>query len=139
MPGGVYTEFLVRGEDTGGAFTLLRDHPPGGWQMPLHRHLEESETIHVVRGVFEFVVAGTRGTYGPGETVQIPARAPHSGSLAADGPGERLLVFSPAGMERLFERIGVARADDSIDMPRALAMAREHGWRFGGEPDGASG
>lgn len=135
LPGGVYTEFLVSGDQTDDAFTLLRDHPPAGWRMPLHRHLGESETIHVVRGVFEFAVDGSPRTYGPGDTVHIPARAPHSGALLADAPGERLLVFSPGGMDRLFERIGVAGPADPIDPARALALAREHGWRFGEEPD----
>ncbi len=60
MPGGVRTEIQLTGEDTGGAFCLLVDHPPAGWSLPPHRHHQEAETIHIVEGDFEMEIDGAR-------------------------------------------------------------------------------
>ncbi|MBS1891542.1 MAG: hypothetical protein JST59_09620 [Actinobacteria bacterium] len=36
MPGGVRTEIHLTGDETGGAFCLLVDHPHAGWSLPPH-------------------------------------------------------------------------------------------------------
>ncbi len=51
MPGGVRTEIQLDAERTDGALCLLIDEPPAGWSLPAHRHLGESETIHVLAGI----------------------------------------------------------------------------------------
>jgi len=105
-------------EDTGGAFCLLEDHPPEGWSLPPHQHLNESETVYVVEGEFESVVDGEPRTLRAGDTVHIPAGVVHSGG----GHGRRLLVFAPGGVERFFTE-GAAGGD-------LLALAERYGWRF---------
>jgi hypothetical protein len=50
MPGGVRTEIHLTGDDTGGAFCLLVDHPRAGWSLPPHVHDDAAETIHVIEG-----------------------------------------------------------------------------------------
>ena len=130
LPGRVYTEFLVTAAETAGAFSMFRDHPPAGWVMPPHRHLDESETIHVLDGEFRFELDGKEAAYGAGDTLHVPAGVVHSGVVAGEQPGRRLIVFSPGGMEDLFARIGTERAEDRIDLAEALALARRYGWRF---------
>ena len=106
-------------DDTGGAFCLLEDHPPEGWSLPAHQHLNESETVYVVEGEFESVVDGERRKLRPGDTVHIPAGVVHSGG----GQGRRLLVFAPGGVERFF----IEASADGADL---LALAERYGWRF---------
>lgn len=133
LPGGVYTEFLVTSEQAEGRFCVFRDHPPVGWRMPPHLHSGETETIHVLEGEFGFELDGVAAAYGPGDTLHVPAGVMHSGEVVGERPGRRLIIFSPGGMDGLFQRIGTGRAEESIDLAQALALARDHGWRFAGD------
>jgi quercetin dioxygenase-like cupin family protein len=133
MPGEVRVEVLLTGEDTGGAFCLLADEPPPGWGLPPHRHARESETIYVVDGRFELTVDGERRELGPGDVAHVPAGVRHSGGTLGDEPGRRVVVFSPAGAERIFLEAGSATADEAPDLGRLVELAAAHGWSFGDE------
>lgn len=130
MPGRVRTEIHLDSDDTGGAFCLLVDDPPIGWSLPDHLHHGVAETIHILHGEFEMVIAGQRSRLVAGETVHVPADVIHSGSNIGGVPGRRIVIFSPAGMERFFLEIGAASEDTHIDPAAALAAAGRHGWQF---------
>ncbi len=130
MPGGVRTEIQLTGEDTGGAFCLLVDHPPAGWSLPPHCHREEAETIHIIEGDFEMEIDGVRSRLSAGRTVHIPAGVIHSGANVGEQAGRRLLLFSPAGMDRFFLEAGAATPDGEVDRATVLACASRHGWEF---------
>jgi quercetin dioxygenase-like cupin family protein len=131
MPGGVRTEIHLEGADTGGAFCLLVDHPPAGWALPPHRHAGEAETIHVVAGTFAMEVGGETVEAGPGATVHVPRGVVHSGRCV-DGPGQRVVIFSPAGMEAFFRETGADAPGAEFDLSAVLAAAVRNGWRFEG-------
>jgi mannose-6-phosphate isomerase-like protein (cupin superfamily) len=114
MPGGVRTEVHLDRVDTQGAFCLLVDHPPAGWSLPPHVHHGVAETIHIADGQFEVTLAGR------------PFRL---------GPGRRVLIFSPAGMEQFFLQAGAPTAESEVDQAQVLAAALRHGWEF--VPSGA--
>jgi quercetin dioxygenase-like cupin family protein len=130
MPGGVRTEIHLAGEETGGSFCLLVDHPPAGWSLPAHRHANEAETIHVVGGEFEIQLDGTPIRLSAGETVHVPRGVIHSTANVSDQAGRRILLFSPAGMERFFLEAGASSADIDPDPAAALDAAVRHGWEF---------
>ena len=130
MPGGVRTEIQLTGADTEGAFCLLLDEPPAGWSLPAHIHEDAAETIHVLEGEFEMTVAETTEHLGPGQTLHIPAAVVHAGGNVGAGPGRRLLVFSPAGMEEFFREAGASSPAAEVDSGAALESALRHGWRF---------
>ena len=130
MPGGVRTEIHLTGEDTGGSFCLLVDEPPAGWSLPAHLHADAAETIHVVAGEFEMTIDGRGERLGAGQTVHIPPGVVHSGANVGDGPGRRLLTFSPAGMEEFFLEVGASSADGEVDLTAAAASAARYGWQF---------
>lgn len=134
MPGRVRTEIHLITDDTGGAFCLLVDHPPPGWALPAHRHHNEAETIHIVEGDFEMEVDGARSQLSAGQTIHIPRGAIHSGANVGQQLGHRIVLFSPAGMERFFLEAGAPSADSEIDLPAALASATRHGWEFVTQP-----
>ena len=133
LPGDVRTEIHVRGEDTEGAFCLMVDQPPAGWRLPVHRHLREAETIHVVEGRFAMEIGGKRTVLEPGDTVHVPAGVVHSGGNIAAETGRRVVIFSPAGLERFFLEIGADRPDQPIDLPSMIAAAARHGFIFSEE------
>jgi quercetin dioxygenase-like cupin family protein len=130
MPGGVRTEVHLSGEDTGGAFCLLVDHPPAGWSLPVHRHLGEAETIHVLDGEFRMELEGRRTRLSPGQTIHVPRGVSHSGANVGEQGGRRLVLFSPAGMERFFLEAGADAPEQEIDVASLLACATRHGWEF---------
>ncbi len=130
MPGGVRTEIHLIAEDTGGAFCLLVDYPPPGWSLPAHRHHDEAETIHIAEGDFEMEIDGSRVHLSAGQTIHIPRGEIHSGANVGQRLGRRVVLFSPAGMERFFSEAGAPSADTEIDIPAALASATRHGWEF---------
>jgi quercetin dioxygenase-like cupin family protein len=134
MPGGLRTEVHLDGDQTGGAFCMLVDHPPAGWSLPPHRHRREAETIHVVQGDFEMDVDGTRSRLSAGQTIHVPQGAVHSGGNVGSELGHRIVLFSPAGIERFFLDTGAATPDEEIDLAAALAAAARHGWEFVGQP-----
>ncbi|HEX4467088.1 MAG TPA: hypothetical protein VH025_07860 [Solirubrobacteraceae bacterium] len=123
MPGGVRVEIHLDARDTGGAFCLLIDESPEGWSLPPHRH-DAAETIHVLAGDFEMAVAGVE------HSIHIPRGELHSGGLRGPGPGRRVVLFSPAGMEEFFRELGVESADGEFEPAIALSTAIKHGWQF---------
>lgn len=130
MPGGVRTEVHLGGEDTGGAFCLLVDEPPAGWSLPAHRHRNEAETIHVVSGAFWMEVDGRRLRLEAGQTVHVARGVVHAGGTLGDEPGRRVIVFSPAGLERFFLEAGAPAPGEEAGRAAALEAATRHGWEF---------
>jgi mannose-6-phosphate isomerase-like protein (cupin superfamily) len=134
MPGGVRTEIHLVAEDSGGAFCLLVDHPPASWSLPAHRHLGEAETIHIVDGDFEIELDGTRLRLSAGQTVHVPRGVIHAGANVGRRPGRRVVIFSPAGLERFFLEAGAPTPDGEIDLAATIACATRHGWEFAARP-----
>jgi quercetin dioxygenase-like cupin family protein len=130
MPGGVRTEIHLAGQGTAGAFCLLVDHPPAGWSLPSHRHANEADTIHIVEGDFEMELDGAATQLSAGETIHIPHGVARSGSNVGEKAGRRIVLFSPAGMERFFLEAGQPTADSEPDLTAVLASAARHGWQF---------
>jgi quercetin dioxygenase-like cupin family protein len=130
MPGRVRTEVHLVSADTAGAFCLLIDHPPPGWRLPAHRHVDAAETIHIVDGKFEMNLDGQPTRLIAGETIHVPAGAVHDGRNVGDSTGQRVLIFSPAGMEEFFLEVGRPSPEDEIDARAALESAIRHGWEF---------
>jgi quercetin dioxygenase-like cupin family protein len=130
MPGGLRTEIHLGAGETGGAFCLLVDEPPAGWSLPPHLHHGVAETIHIMEGEFWMEIAGKRCRLAAGDTAHVPAEAVHSGGNASEASGRRIVIFTPAGMERFFLAAGVAGPDVEVDQAAALAAAQRHGWEF---------
>lgn len=132
MPGGVRTEIHLGGQDTGGAFCLLVDEPPVGWALPAHRHRGVAETIHVLAGDFDMAIDGRQTRLTAGQTVHVPGDVAHAGANIGSVTGRRMVIFSPAGMEKFFLELGTASADEVIEPTAALACATRYGWEFVG-------
>ena len=103
--GDTYTT-LLRGEDTAGRYTLIDMHVPPGGGPPPHRH-DFEEMFHVLEGEIEATFRGEKSVARAGETLNIPANAPHSFTNASERPARLLCVCAPAGQEEFFMRVGV--------------------------------
>ncbi len=103
--GDTYT-ILLTGQDTGGRYCLIDMYVPHGGGPPPHRH-DFEEMFTVLDGEIEATFRGETSVIRAGETMNIPANAPHSFTNASDRPARLLCMCAPAGQDELFMAIGV--------------------------------
>ncbi len=80
-------------------------HVPQGGGPPPHRH-DFEEMFHVLEGEIQATFRGEKSVVRAGETINIPANAPHSFTNASEQPARLLCMCSPPGQEEFFEAIG---------------------------------
>ena len=103
--GDTYT-VLLSGEQTAGRFALIDMLIPAGGGPPPHRH-DFEECFRVLEGSVEVILRDDPPLrLESGETVNIPANAPHSFRNAADVPARLLCTAAPAGLEAFFAEFG---------------------------------
>jgi quercetin dioxygenase-like cupin family protein len=116
LVGDTYT-ITVDGHDTKGRFCVVDMHiPPGGGPGP-HRHNFE-ETFIVLNGEIEATFRGKKSVVHAGETVNIPANAPHMFHNTSATPARLLCICSPAGQEKFFLEVGVPVASRTTAPPK---------------------
>jgi quercetin dioxygenase-like cupin family protein len=130
----------VTSAETGGAFTVVELVAQPGGGPPLHTH-PSSESFTILEGEFQFTGLACSQPYTfravPGDTVFIPAAAPHAYKAVGDTPGKTLLVLTPGTeMEQFFAEAGVrVTPGESVptappDIPELIAIGQKHGLAF---------
>ena len=104
LVGDTYT-ILVAGQDTAGKYTLIDMHVPPGGGPPPHRH-DFEEMFTVLDGEVRVTFRGETLVARAGETINVPANAPHSFTNAGDAPSRLLCLCAPAGQEEFFVLVG---------------------------------
>jgi quercetin dioxygenase-like cupin family protein len=104
LVGDTYT-ILVTGEDTAGKYTLIDMHVPPGGGPPPHRH-DFQEMFTVLDGEIRVTFRGETFIARPGETINVPANAPHAFTNAGDTPSRLLCMCAPSGQEEFFTLVG---------------------------------
>jgi mannose-6-phosphate isomerase-like protein (cupin superfamily) len=139
--------FLIDGEQTGGAFSLV-EHPlpPRALGSPLHTHHNEDEYSFVLEGRVGVQLGPEVLHAGPGDLVLKPRGVAHAFWNDGDEPARLLELISPAGFENYFrelapllaatERDGdaigeiVARHRLDIDFDTIPVLAAQHRLRL---------
>ncbi|CAN5706107.1 hypothetical protein BH10ACI4_BH10ACI4_08500 [soil metagenome] len=116
LVGDTYT-ILLGGKDTAGRFCLIDMHIPPGGGPPPHRH-DFEETFILLEGEIEATFRGEKSVVVAGETVHIPANAPHQFQNTTDRPTRMICICSPAGQEEFFEQVGVPVATRTTAPPK---------------------
>ena len=140
--------FLLDGEVTGGAFSLV-EHPlpPRALGAPLHTHHNEDEYSYVLQGRFGVQLGDDTLEAGPGDLVFKPRGVAHAFWNAGDAPARLLELISPAGFEHYFRELApllaaperdqaaidqvVARYQLDIDFTTIPTLAERHHLRLG--------
>jgi quercetin dioxygenase-like cupin family protein len=104
LVGDTYT-ILVTGEDTAGKYTLIDMHVPPGGGPPPHRH-DFEEMFTVLDGEVQVTFRGQTLIARAGETINVPANAPHAFTNAAATPSRLLCLCAPSGQEEFFTLVG---------------------------------
>ena len=100
--------------------------PPGGGPPP-HRH-DFEEMFSVVEGEVELTFRGETSVARAGETVNIPANAPHQFQNKTDKTVRLLCMCAPAGQEAFFAEVGVPVATRTTPAPK-LSEAEQAAFR----------
>jgi quercetin dioxygenase-like cupin family protein len=123
LVGDTYT-ILLSGRDTAGRYCLIDMHIPPGGGPPPHRHdFEESFTL--LKGEIEVTFRGARSVLMAGETINIPANAPHQFQNKTGQQVRLLCTCSPAGQEEFFLAVGVRVAGRTTPPPKPDAAEME--------------
>jgi quercetin dioxygenase-like cupin family protein len=123
LVGDTYT-ILVTGEDTAGKYTLIDMHVPPGGGPPPHRH-DFEEMFTVLDGEIRVTFRGETFIARPGETINVPANAPHAFTNAGDTSSRLMCMCAPSGQEEFFTLVGqpVATRTEAPLPPDADAQA----------------
>jgi quercetin dioxygenase-like cupin family protein len=116
LVGDTYT-ITVTGEQTNGRFCVIDMYIPPGGGPPPHRH-DFEETFILLEGEMEATFRGHKSVVRAGETLNIPANAPHQFHNASTGPVRMLCICSPAGQEKFFMEVGVPVATRTTAPPK---------------------
>ena len=100
LVGDTYT-ILVSGDDTAGQYTLIDMHVPPGGGPPPHRH-DFEEMFTVLEGEVELSFRGEHLVARAGETVNVPANAPHGFRNASWRASPAALHVQPTGAGTVF-------------------------------------
>jgi quercetin dioxygenase-like cupin family protein len=121
--GDTYT-VLLSGDDTDGRYCLIDMLIPPGGGPPPHRH-DFEESFTVVEGEIEATFRGRKSAVKTGESINIPANAPHSFTNSSKKSARLLCICSPAGQEELFLAIGIRVATRATPPPKPDKAAAE--------------
>lgn len=141
LPGRVFSvvgdryNFLVTGEESGGAFAMMEFLVPPRHGPPHHVHRREDEVFYVLEGEFEFTVAGQTVHATAGQTLYGKRDVPHTFKNTGDKPGRMLVIITPAGLEKFFAEVGLPLDSPQsapveptpADIQRLLAAAPRYG------------
>lgn len=104
LAGDTYT-ILIKGGETAGKYTLIDMLVPPGGGPPPHRH-DFEEMFSVLEGEVEVTFRGEKLIAKAGETINVPANAPHAFRNIAGEHARLLCMCTPSGQEEFFAEVG---------------------------------
>jgi quercetin dioxygenase-like cupin family protein len=116
LVGDTYT-ITVSGADTAGQFCVIDMHIPPGGGPPPHRH-DFEETFILLDGEMEATFRGKKTTVKVGDTINIPANAPHQFHNSSANATRLLCICSPAGQDEFFVLVGTPVATRTTPPPK---------------------
>ena len=134
---GATYKFVLTGEHTDGALSIVDSTCPVGSGPPRHVHQDAEETFVMLSGQCDFWLEGKIFSAIEGESILVPRGAEHSFRVTGSEPSRHLVILSPAGFEGFFREM--AEGDYAIpsDMARIAEIARRYQLEFTGPPLGA--
>ena len=108
-------EVLLRAEDTAGVISAILNTVPAGWEGPPLHHHDFDEAFYVLEGEPTFQLGAELSTATPGELVFAPRGVHHTLANLGENPARYLLICTPAGFERYFDKVAARMA--GVDPP----------------------
>jgi mannose-6-phosphate isomerase-like protein (cupin superfamily) len=132
LVGDTYT-LKLSGDQTGGAFSLSEALVSPGGGPPPHIHNAEDEAFVVLEGELLLEVDGRTIPAPVGTVLYVPKGTRHGFTNVGTTPARMLFLYTPAGMERMFQEIGtparsgtIAPAPGPEDIAKLLSVASKY-------------
>jgi quercetin dioxygenase-like cupin family protein len=125
--------FKASGERTDGSLTAFENVIAPGEGPPLHTHVSQDEAWYVLEGELRFRLGEELSGAQAGSFVFVPRGVPHCFQNSGSSPARILVLFTPAGMERFFERFA-ALPKESVTPAAFADMGSEVGMEVVGPP-----
>ena len=132
-PAGGPLTFKARGEQTNGALTLFENVIAPGDGPPLHTHVDEDESWYVLQGALRFRLGEEIADAPAGSFVFVARGTPHCFQNAGTEPARIIVMFTPSGMERFFDRFATLPAGP-VDPDAFRSIGAEVGMDVVGPP-----
>ena len=116
LVGDTYTILVAGKDNTQGRYCLIDMHIPPGGGPPPHRH-DFEEMFSVLEGEIEASFRGIKTIIRSGETINIPANAPHQFQNKSGKPARLLCLCSPQARKSFFREVGVPVATRTTPPP----------------------
>ncbi len=119
--------FLQTGKETNGKLLETESfNPKSDMREPIHIHPKQESSAKVISGKLHFLVNGKEQIIGPGESIIIPAGAPHCFWNEDDVVAHSIQHFSPAlHIDEFFESFFALAKDGKLSekgMPPFLQL-----------------
>jgi quercetin dioxygenase-like cupin family protein len=111
--GGQCQALIVGGADTGGRYALSHSAIAVGGGAAEHTHGREAEAFYVLSGRLAFSVAGETKILVPGTFLHLEPGHAYSFVALGPDPAEVLILYAPAGLERLIAEAGIADPENA--------------------------
>lgn len=131
---GVILKCLLAGTETANAFSMFENSSDGDSATPVHVHAIEDESIYMLEGEMQVVVAGETRTMGPGEAAFLRRGVPHQLLIVSGKPVRYILVCTPSGFEGFAAEGGRPRIGAELAEPptaQDIERMKEAAPRFG--------
>lgn len=123
--GGQCQAVIVGSADTGGRYALSHSTIAVGGGAAEHAHSREAEAFYVLSGRLAFSVAGETRMLMPGTFLHLEPGHPYSFMALGPDPAEVLILYAPAGLERLIAEAGIADPENPQASRRAAIRSIE--------------
>jgi quercetin dioxygenase-like cupin family protein len=132
-PAGGPLTFKARGEQTDAALTVFENVIAPGDGPPFHTHAREDESWYVLEGELRFRLGDHVASAPPGSFVFVPRGTPHCFQNVGAQPARIIVMFTPSGMERFFDRFAALPAGP-VDPDAFAGIGAEVGMDVIGPP-----
>ena len=88
-------EVALLGEETDGALIFRSQDVDPDQGTPLHKHIEQDETFHIISGYFRFIVGDKEIFASEGTTLFVPRNTPHSLLNIGDESAKLISALTP--------------------------------------------
>lgn len=132
-PAGGPLTFKARGNQTDAALTVFENVIAPGDGPPFHTHAGEDESWCVLDGELRFRLGDDVARAPAGSFVFVRRGTPHCFQNIGAQPARIIVIFTPSGMERFFDRFATLPADP-VDPDAFRRIGAEVGMDVVGPP-----
>lgn len=125
--------YCATGQETDSQYFFVESMVPPGGGPPPHVQTREEEAFYILEGTITFYAEGKETHATPGTFLNVPKGVRHRFRNNTDKPARMIFMFSPAGIESMFEEMAGRESDFAAHPQGVLFALNEVGKNYGVE------